>query len=267
MIMKANRRRATPGDTLEVETTDGLYYLRYVGRHHLYGDVVFVDPTKHFSRPADLRQLFQNGYIAFYPVNLAILHGLVKVIQRGLRGTTLEVPMHLRRPGALVGRRIATWFIEDGSREVVKENLTTEELTLPIAEVWSHETLLYRLEEGWRPEWESSELSLMRSSPEDTVTSRQDDLADSEQFKPQLVVTHYLYFPTQKAAKRAEAELKMRGFQTEIRLGADGINWLVLARNEVPASAASLDDARQVMETLSSKMHGQYDGWESESQQ
>jgi hypothetical protein len=47
---------------------------------------------------------------------------------------------------------------------------------------------------------------------------------------------HYLYFPEKTAATKAATKLRQQGFATEERLGADGANWLVLARHEVVPS-------------------------------
>lgn len=80
------------------------------------------------------------------------------------------------------------------------------------------------------------------------------------------IVLHYLYFPDKKGATEAAGKLRLQGFMTEERLGADGTNWLVLARHEVVPSEATIAAARQVMEALTRVGAGEYDGWEAEVQ-
>lgn len=80
----------------------------------------------------------------------------------------------------------------------------------------------------------------------------------------QHVLRHYLYFPEEAGAASVVAELQRRGFRTEQRLGADGVNWLVLARHEIVPTEASVLATRQTMEALVGPCGGEYDGWEAE---
>lgn len=76
------------------------------------------------------------------------------------------------------------------------------------------------------------------------------------------VVLHYLYFPARNAAEEAAAELRSLGFEIEERLGADSMNWLVLARHEVVPTEDTIAAARKTMENLARARNGEYDGWE-----
>ena len=80
------------------------------------------------------------------------------------------------------------------------------------------------------------------------------------------IVLHYLYFPDKNGATEAATKLRLHGFVTEERLGADGTNWLVLARHQVVPSEATIGAARRVMEDLTRVGAGEYDGWEAEVQ-
>jgi hypothetical protein len=80
------------------------------------------------------------------------------------------------------------------------------------------------------------------------------------------VVLHYLYFPAKTAALEVAGELRALGFKTEERLGADGTNWLVLARHEVVPSVEAITSTRRAMEDLTGSRGGEYDGWEAEVQ-
>ena len=78
------------------------------------------------------------------------------------------------------------------------------------------------------------------------------------------VVLHYLYFPEKTAAAEAARELRRLSFGTEERLGADGTNWLVLARHEIVPSEEVLATTRAIMQALVEHRGGEYDGWEAE---
>jgi len=49
-------------------------------------------------------------------------------------------------------------------------------------------------------------------------------------------------------------------------LGADGVNWLVLARHEAVPTEELMASMRRSMETLIAKIGGEYDGWEADVQ-
>src|SRR4051812_22272381 len=166
--MKATQKRvrAKPGDILEVETRKGLHYLYYLGKHPVYGDAILVAPGSYSERPTEMNQLFEGGYVKFYPVGAAVYQGLVKVVEH-MPMPDKVVPTRMRRAGVRLGTQIATWIIEDESGETVRKELSDEERQLPIASIWNHELLLQRLEEGWHPELETD--GLKANSDEDNV--------------------------------------------------------------------------------------------------
>src|SRR6185312_1813071 len=77
------------------------------------------------------------------------------------------------------------------------------------------------------------------------------------------LVQHYLYFPQENAAKKVAELLKERGFQVVERLGADGINWLVLAKSEIVPTEEKIAELRSSLEGLAAEYRGEYDGWEA----
>ena len=81
----------------------------------------------------------------------------------------------------------------------------------------------------------------------------------------EAAVLHYLYFPTEQAARVAEAAiLSGGGFAVEVRLGADDVNWLVLARHRIVPDEAQVEHLRAMFEALAREGDGEYDGWEAE---
>src|SRR5262249_41876964 len=75
-------------------------------------------------------------------------------------------------------------------------------------------------------------------------------------------LSHYLYFCTEAAAQSAMTELSRLGMDVVVRLGADGLNWLALARHTLMVEEKSLDDLREQLETIADLFGGEYDGWE-----
>jgi hypothetical protein len=77
------------------------------------------------------------------------------------------------------------------------------------------------------------------------------------------VIEHYLYFPKETAACDAAETLRGEGYEVEVRLGADGVNWLVLASHAVLPAAATVARTTLRLEALASSLSGEYDGWEA----
>jgi hypothetical protein len=144
------RKRARPGDILELEVGDGVAYLHYLGKHPKYGAAIIVSPR--FNSRQVTAAAFSNGYVAFYPATVAVARGFVKIVGHL---PPPQLPERLRRAGARYGNRVVTWII-DGAQEIVKTKLSDEELQLPIAAIWNHEWLIERVAERWTPLQEGS---------------------------------------------------------------------------------------------------------------
>ena len=245
-----------PGDVLALTATEGTIYVHYLGAHADYGDGIAVCPRAFVAPVPITDSLFDDGYVVFYPIRAAIAAGLAKTVghlfARGL-------PARLRRPGARRGHKVETWIIEENSREEVKRYLSQDELQLPLAVIWNHEMLLQRVHEGWRPEHEGQ--PSVKADDDAAVEA----LRGSSTNSAPRHVQHYLYFPRYEASELVAKRLRDSGFTTEKRLGADGINWLVLARHETVPTEVEIERLREVMEKLAAEHGGEYDGWEAEA--
>lgn len=146
--MAPQRTRVKGGDVLQLRAGDRFAYLHYIGKHPEYGDAVLVSPGLQERQTSVARENFVSGYVAFYPAAAGVAQGLVEVVAHL---PPPNLPERLRRAGARSGRRVDTWIIEDGSREVVRTKLSEDELRLPIAAIWNHELLVQRIAEGWNP--------------------------------------------------------------------------------------------------------------------
>jgi hypothetical protein len=91
--------------------------------------------------------------------------------------------------------------------------------------------------------------------------------AGADLSRPREVV-HYLYLPSEDAAKHVRETLDGEGYSAEVRPSADADRgvpsaWLVLARVEAIVDEDMIDRARQRFELLAAEHHGVYDGWEA----
>lgn len=97
-------------------------------------------------------------------------------------------------------------------------------------------------------------------SDQDAITELQNAAGGDKE----TILVHYIYFPAQDAAAAAATSLEEQGFSVESRLGADGINWLVLARHRVVPDESLVERTRAMFEALAHRGNGEYDGWEAE---
>lgn len=301
-------RRLRSGDVLEVEfpkvpspevawPEGGYGYLTYVGKHRVDGDVIRVRPGILHERPPITEDLFKDSYIVFYPANHALKYKLVTVV-----GQVAPVPMPtvFRRGGWRLGDRISAYLldVDDGTNVTTffKYTLTEEEKKINIAVFVNHESLLMKMSEGWKPEWESEDATppddgsplegIVRlpttntndpapvSPPPDEVPETLDgaqkdalalnELAQGSNATQPRALRHYLYFKTKKAAREVATDLRKQGFEAKEQRSADGKDWLVLASHTVVITGELVAATRQSMEELVLPFNGQYDGWEAE---
>jgi hypothetical protein len=155
--MSSFRKLPKPGDLLEVQCTQGFFYIHYVGRHQHLGDVIYVYPRV-FPQPVVECSSLESiaGYLTFYPVRSAANQKLARVVDPCALPVGAQVPACYRRIGARnrEGNKVLAWVIVREEREILKRKLTKAEKRLPIAAVWNHEYLIEQVEAGWRPDHE-----------------------------------------------------------------------------------------------------------------
>lgn len=147
--MKKRVNKLVFGAVLEVLVDVRFAYMQYIARHTLYGDAVFVGSKLYNEKAIIKSDLFLEGYFTFYPVKAAVKHKLISVVGHL---PSASLPKRFRRPGAIVGRQVKTWIIDDDDGGLtVKSSLSEDDLRLPIASIWNHEYLVHRLAENWDP--------------------------------------------------------------------------------------------------------------------
>ncbi len=259
--MTTRRKRARPGDVLEVRTPRGLAYVHYSARDPEYGDAIRVLPGFFTTRPTDFSVLAGSpeAYFSFYPVGAAVSQGLVEVVARIPVPPGQGLPSVYRRAGA---RRpeggVLAWLICEGKKETLVWELSEEQRYLPIARIWMHDTLISYLTEEWRPEQDIGIPQASRSAATALVAPKPSD--DSIPRR----VRHFLYFPSARVSKVVADQLSAQGYTVDRRKSDDGKNWLVLARHTVSPETLDLDSVRATLERLAQEHSGEYDGHEVE---
>lgn len=87
--------------------------------------------------------------------------------------------------------------------------------------------------------------------------------AGSDLSKPHKI-EFFLYFPSEDKASRAAAEIKKDVPTVEVRLGADGKDWLCFATKDMDPKHSELVRLRSVFNSVAKSFNGEYDGWVTE---
>jgi Regulator of ribonuclease activity B len=264
------KKRAKVGDVFEIKTPAGLAYVQYTHDDPGLGQLVRVLPGLYAKRP-DLKKLISERelYFVFYPVEYALRDGQVEVVsQDAVPAWAIPFPTMRRRGGDDRNGRTTSWLIGDGSRQstleeikqlvrVREEDLTLEQRRLSIAaEIWPHPILVKELARGWVPEREEEFRLLDVAAAE--ARKRSEVMCDKQEERK--VLDHYLYFAKKSSAERAAAILREKGWSVEVRMGADGENWLALAKQPAPIEE-DIEEVRNELEHLADELGGEYDGW------
>ncbi|NIN72408.1 MAG: hypothetical protein GTO46_10930 [Gemmatimonadetes bacterium] len=104
-------------------------------------------------------------------------------------------------------------------------------------------------------------MSFLDAGPDSqTLTALRD--AGSDLSKPHPI-EFYLYFPAKTDADHVGVQLQEEGFDVTVRLGAEEVNWLVLAQSTMVPEQRILVELRNKFEALADSLGGEYDGWEA----
>jgi hypothetical protein len=254
------------GDIYELKTNSGLAYVQYTHEAEDNTQLIRVLPGVYSSRPNDMAMLSQQRELYF--IFTVLIHALRKkeltlASNQPVPEWAKQFPMMRKVAGRARGGKILGWHIGHGLRlYTVHEmqqalhvrELTPEQKKLSIAAIWPVAALAAQIEQGWAPE--------LAEEFEEAARKRTEQEAQGKGAQQQEVrfIDHYLYFPKQSSAKQVGQQLQDRGWLVEIKMGADGKNWLVLAKQSVPIKQ-DIEDIRDYLEQLAKGFQGEYDGW------
>jgi hypothetical protein len=256
-------RKAKIGDIFEIKTPIGLAYVQYTHDGEDMGELVRVLPGVYSSRPSDFATVAKQKemYFIFYTLEYALRAKQVEIVSKQpVPEWARQVPI-MRKAGGMTDRegRTLNWTIgpalklstiEDLKQALHVRGLTPEQEKLSIALLRSHPSMVEKIAKGWTPE-RDEELNLAAWRNEKETSAQASEQQNS--------IDHYLYFPKKSQAEKAEKRLKAKGWSVEIRLGADGENWLALAKQPVPIE--DIEEVRDELERLTEELGGEYDGW------
>ena len=77
-------------------------------------------------------------------------------------------------------------------------------------------------------------------------------------------IKYFIYVPDQLSAEGCATVLRQNGFSVESRLGADGVDWLVLAYHAIGSDPDKLEQVSELAAVLAQKFGGEFDGWEAD---
>jgi regulator of RNase E activity RraB len=150
------------------------------------------------------------------------------------------------------------------------DKLTTEQASLSLDQVWNDTLLVQRIIEGWSARNSPSDQSADKEHGKNDAPSVADDRAvlyELQRAGSDLTlfhhIRHYLYFPTETAARKAAETLRAEGYTVEVERGSDDVSWLALAAHSVIPSIEVITRVRSRLESLAASMRGEYDGWEA----
>jgi hypothetical protein len=148
--MSKIRKRLLGGEILEVPVGARFAYVQFLGEHREYGDAVLVNPALHERQAHFPARFFSSGYVTFFPASDSVTMKRAEVVAQS---TPPQVPKKFRRASVtLDDGTVESWVIEGGWRDVVRETLSDEERSLPIAKVWTQQFLGEQIAKGWTPE-------------------------------------------------------------------------------------------------------------------
>ncbi len=258
----ARRKKPRIGDVYELSTEAGLAYIQYT---HLTEDelpLVRVLPGLYDSRPGDIASLVQQRecYFTYYVLPYALRDGDITLVSNEpIPERAREFPTMRKRWGA---DEVGLWLIgsagiphtPEGLQKMQRtRHLTTEQKRLSIDQICTHKGLVSDIVRGWTPE-RDDEFN-QQAQPEKGTRKATEEPTESKAAQ----IEHFLYFRKKSNAKAAADRLRGKGWTVEVRKGADGKNWLALARQ--PAPIEDIEETGEELETLARDFDGEYDGW------
>jgi hypothetical protein len=146
------------GDVLEIRTNSGLAYALLTHVHEgkpRFGALIRVFERLYATRPEDFQKVVADDirFSIFFPVQAAVKEGIVEIVAQVI------VPQHLKpfpvfRTGMVdpQSKKVAAWWLWDGTSEHRIGTLSAEQRKLSIRGVWNDTLLVDRIVSGWRPE-------------------------------------------------------------------------------------------------------------------
>lgn len=256
------------GDIYEVAVLSGLAYFQCTHDSCVMGYLVRVLPGIYPNRPTAfaLFALQKELYFIFLPLAQALHKREIKLISnQPIPDWVKPFPTMRKVAGRTRDGSVTGWYIGNGLRlyavDEMKQALHVRELTpeqkkLSITQLWPVSTLASQIQRGWLPERNQELEEEDRKAGSKNRAEQDKAMAQSET----RFIDHYLYFSKRDNAEKAASPLRSKGWIVEVKIGADGKNWLVLAKQPAPIKE-NIEEVRDELERLAKDFSGEYDGW------
>jgi hypothetical protein len=194
-------------------------------------------------------------YYVFYNVRVAVSDGDARFAAH------CPVPEEARAFPLMrwYDRLARTWKLWDGETFIAVSSLTPEQQNLSLGlEIWGHNILVHRIEQGWLPKDEvpGRDSTLLHPSGND----------EPLEIESAGKASYYLYFTKKKSAQDAAEVVRIRGYEVDVQRSASTPEWLLLAKPPYPMREDDLAQARDYFEGIADQFGGEYDGWEVETE-
>jgi hypothetical protein len=148
-------KRPKLGDIIEIPTSKGLAYAQYTHQHSQYGGLLRVFDTLHEKRPENFSSLVKSEvrFSTFFPLHAAVRQGIYNIVaHEEVASPNRSFPVFRTGIADPQTKKVAVWWFWDGENEWRVGEITPEQRKMPLRGVWNDTMLVYRIEEGWRPE-------------------------------------------------------------------------------------------------------------------
>ncbi len=140
-------RKPLVGDLFAFDGSDREQYYQYVAESAEMGSLIRVLTNEGVSSADNPR--LETMFYCFYPLRTALFHKLAREVGH----IDHKGPFPVFRSG-LPDRdgRVETWWLWDGAKEWCVEKLKPAQRLYPFKEIISHDVLVTRAAENWRPD-------------------------------------------------------------------------------------------------------------------
>jgi hypothetical protein len=267
MVERVKKSKLKIGDVFQLKTPGGFIYGQYTHHGEDMGQLVRVLPGTYSARPLDFATLASQKelYFVFFTLELGLRAKQVEIVSnQPIPEWAKEFPIMRRRGGIdrqgqtqnwIIGHGLRLYTVPDIQRAFHVRELTPEQRKLSIPTLMSPQALTKAIMKCWTPE-RDEEINIEARR---RATEEQQKRGPGTTEQPTFI-DHYLYFPKTIQAEIAARRLKAKGWTVIVRMGADGENWLALAKQPAPIDP-DIEEVREELERLAEELNGEYDGW------
>ena len=243
------------GDILEIPTKKGYAYVQFSHFHAdppKFGAIIRVLPGFYDKRPGDFVPLVNKKelYYTLFPVQAAVSRKIFSVAGHA------DLPPHARafplfRAGAFIPStgKVEQWWLWNGAKSWKIDQLSDEQLDLPIKSGWNDILLIKRIEQGWTPRLDEAFMKAARAR-------------DAVEKQPSVrEIRHFLLFKNSSLAEQAKLFVEAENLHYEII--DNGLGFSLIVTQGLPLTEEYTDNLVIRLSQIAQQTSGVYDSWET----